>query len=181
MASLLSIIPSPLPPFSGLSYSARARKPLGCGDGGCAVKLTNNSLPLVIRPLPSRSRSRKALAVPGAVQAICMGFPVPVMSNRTPFRALVSRNPLPVTSMIIGLQLGAVVSPLVPEIGATAPLRQGSVGASHCILTGRHGRTEKIANTTPCAPKWNKGNHLFLVIRCFLCETILTAFLHSTE
>jgi hypothetical protein len=37
-------MPSPLPPFSGLSNSAKARKPLGVCELGCGVKLPNSSV-----------------------------------------------------------------------------------------------------------------------------------------
>src|SRR6266404_5402734 len=60
IASQLSMIPSPLPPYSGLSYWANARNPflsISGGGGGCGVKLPKSSVPLsiVLFPLPSTS------------------------------------------------------------------------------------------------------------------------------
>src|SRR5712691_9310251 len=56
MASRLSIIPSPFPPFAGLSNSANARKPFGFGEFGCGVALPNSSRPLSTAPLPKKSK-----------------------------------------------------------------------------------------------------------------------------
>lgn len=76
MASRLSIIPSPLPPFSGLSNSASARYPCGAAEGACAVKLPKSSLPLSMRPLPDAFRPLGAL---GALQERGTGlFPVQI-------------------------------------------------------------------------------------------------------
>ena len=61
-------MPSPFPPFSGLSYTARARKPFGSLEGGCSVTLPKSSAPLSILPFPFLSRARKAFVEPGAVQ-----------------------------------------------------------------------------------------------------------------
>jgi hypothetical protein len=98
------MIPSPLPPFSGLSYSAKAKKPLGEGDFGWTVKLPNSSVPSSILPLWFRSRARNAFRDPEAVQAIWTGWPSPRMSNRTPFAADVRWNPSPPVSTMTGEQ-----------------------------------------------------------------------------
>src|SRR5262249_59047277 len=102
-ASPASMIPSPLPPFSGLSNSERDRNPFGIEVLGWGVWLPKSSVPLSIVPLPLRSRARKALRDPAAVQAICTGLPSPRMSKCTPFCELVSAKPWPVVSMMIGL------------------------------------------------------------------------------
>src|SRR5690242_12036711 len=73
IASRLSITPSPLPPFSGLSNSASARNPLGSDDGTCGLKLPNNSVPLSIVPLLLRSSTSQAFVEPGAVQEVWTG------------------------------------------------------------------------------------------------------------
>src|SRR5437870_3353111 len=119
MASWLSVIPSPLPPFSGLSNSASAAKPFRLFDRGCGVKLPNNSRPLSTVPFPLRSSTRKASSEPAAVQARRSAVPLLLMSKLTPRAASVRLNSLPRISMSIGLsqqvlQLGSqvLVSPL---------------------------------------------------------------------
>src|SRR5580704_1275963 len=101
MASRESIIPSPLPPLVGRSYTASAAKPFGLLEGACGVKLPNSCLPLSTRPSAS-GRARNALSAPWAVHPIWIGVPVPEISNRTPNAALVRKNPFPLTSTIMG-------------------------------------------------------------------------------
>src|ERR1051325_445521 len=120
--SLLSILPSPLPPFSDLSYSARARKPLGVAEKGCGVLLPNNSVPSSMVPLLLRSRARNASSEPGAVHETLCGTPLLLRSNITPDVKSVSSKPFPEMSINIGLtqqllQLGSqlLVSPLLPQ------------------------------------------------------------------
>src|SRR5437660_12805793 len=103
IASRLSMTPSPLPPFSGLSYSASARNPFGVEDGGCGVKLPNNSAPLSMVPLLFLSSTRKASSEPPAVQASLSLAPFELRSKLTPPAASVKTKPLPATSIRIGL------------------------------------------------------------------------------
>src|ERR1700735_4651887 len=100
-ASRKSMIPSPLPPFAGRSYTASAAKPFGLLEGGCEVKLPKSCLPLSMRP-SAPGNSREAFAAPWTSPPIWIGVPVPEMSKRTPPAALVSWNPEPSTSMITG-------------------------------------------------------------------------------
>src|SRR5437762_31863 len=94
---------SPLPPFTGLSYLASARKPFGVEVGGCGVKLPNNSTPLSIIPFPLRSRTSQASSAAAVVQPRLSLVPSELRSKPTPFAALVSEKPSPLTSIIIGL------------------------------------------------------------------------------
>src|SRR6266404_9744586 len=106
MASRRSIIPSPLPPFAGLSYSARARKPFlisPLGGGGCGAALPNNSVALSIVPLPFLSSTSHASSVFVAVHAVRIIVPLP-SSKLTPLTASVRSKPLPWTSIRIGVQ-----------------------------------------------------------------------------
>src|SRR5215212_19386 len=105
---------SPFPPFCGLSCSARARKPLRkipSGGVGCAVKLPNNSAPSSIVPLAFRSSTRKLSSDPNAVHAVVSRTPSLSRSKLTPEPASVRSNPLPATSMMIGLSPTAVPPP----------------------------------------------------------------------
>src|SRR2546425_4606706 len=105
MASRLSMIPSPLPPYSGLSYWANARNPFLSVPGGglgCGVKLPNISVPLSILPLPVRSRTSHASPDPGDDHANLSAEPSPSRSKFTPSARLVKSNPLPATSIRIG-------------------------------------------------------------------------------
>src|SRR5215217_8028237 len=108
------MIPSPFPPFCGLSCSARARKPLRKTPGGGAgwgLKLPNNSPPLSIVPFPFRSSTRNASSDPDAVHAVVSPTPSLSRSKLTPEAGSVRSNPLPVTSMRIGLSPRAVPPP----------------------------------------------------------------------
>src|SRR5205807_1076802 len=108
MASVLSITPSALPPFSIWSYTARARKPLrACpaGGTGCAVKFPKSSVPLSIMPFPFRSNTRNASSVTLDVQETCSELPSPLRSKFTPFAKSVKEKPSPLTSIKIGLSL----------------------------------------------------------------------------
>src|SRR6266481_9452532 len=107
MASFWSITPSPLPPFAGLSYSARARNPFGVAEGGCGVTSPNNSRPFSINPLPSRSSASHASSAPDKVQARLSAAPSPSRSKFTPSAAFVNEKPSPKTSTIIGLTAGS--------------------------------------------------------------------------
>src|ERR1043165_1039502 len=106
--------PSPLPPFSGLSYSASARKPLrptprgGCG---CGEKLPKSSAPLSIDPLPLRSSASHASSEAIAVHAVFSATVSSLTSKLTPPCGSVKENPLPETS----IRIGELLSPLVPE------------------------------------------------------------------
>src|SRR5216684_7648301 len=98
---------------------ARAAKPLGVADFGCGVKLPNSCLPLWTSP-SAPGNARNALLEFAAVQPICIGWPVPEMSNETPPAALVKKNPLPLTSTMTGLthrtqHEGFVLSGFHPE------------------------------------------------------------------
>src|SRR5205085_8911822 len=99
------IQPSPLPPFTGLSYSANARKPFGVAEGGCGVKLPNNSVPLSIVPLPLRSKASQASSESAAVHAHLSDVPSLSRSNATPLEPSVRSKPLPAISSRIGLPL----------------------------------------------------------------------------
>src|SRR5260370_13021500 len=104
--SRLSITRSLLPPLSGLSYSASARKPFLNSPGGGAgwgVKLPNNSPPLSIMPLPLRSRASHASSAAAAVHDKFSLTPSLSRSNRTPPLASVRSNPFPKTSSKIGV------------------------------------------------------------------------------
>src|SRR6266404_1161850 len=103
MASWLSIMPSPLPPFAGLSNSASAAKPFRLFDRGCGVKLPNSSRPLSTVPFPFLCSTRKASSEPAAVQSSRSVVPLVLMSKLTPRTASVRLNPLPSTSMRMGL------------------------------------------------------------------------------
>jgi hypothetical protein len=105
-ASLLSMSPSPLPPFSGLSYSARARNPFHFwpwGGFGCGVKLPNSSVPLSMMPFAFRSRASHASSEPKAVQETRSAFPSLSRSKFTPPDASVRLKPFPEMSMVIGV------------------------------------------------------------------------------
>src|SRR5260370_32445341 len=103
MVSSLPITPSPLPPFSGLSNSARARNPFLLGAGGCCVKSPNNSTPLSIMPLPLRSSASQASSELAAVQPNLSLVPFPFRSKSTPPTVPVIAKPSPLTSIRMGL------------------------------------------------------------------------------
>src|SRR5438477_9862620 len=107
IASRRSITPSPLPPFSGLSYSASARNPLRPtpegGGGGCAVKLPNSSVPLSITPLPLRSSASQASSEFTDVHETRSLRPSPLRSNITPPAASVRLKPSPLMSTSTGI------------------------------------------------------------------------------
>jgi hypothetical protein len=64
------INPSPFPPLTALSNSARAKKPFFSLDAGCGVKLPKSSEPLSIVPLPFRSNASQAWSDPDLVHEI---------------------------------------------------------------------------------------------------------------
>src|ERR1700730_5210762 len=105
MVSPLLTSLSLFPPFSGLSYSARARKPFfswPTGGSGWGVKFPKSSCPLSIVPLPLRSRASHASSEPTLVHAILSLPPMLLRSKSTPDAALVRLKPLPSTSRRIG-------------------------------------------------------------------------------
>src|SRR5438876_5835056 len=98
--------PSPLPPFHDLSYRASARNPFRvapAGAEGWGLVLPNTSLPLSIVPLPLRSKTNQASSEPAAVQESLSFVPSLFKSKFTPPVASVRSNPLPATSMTIGV------------------------------------------------------------------------------
>src|SRR5882724_57071 len=104
--SLVVICPSLSPPFSVLSYSARARKPFfssPAGGSGCGVKLPNTSAPLSMTPLPFRSSVSQASSLPAAVQDRCSAVPSTLRSKFTPPALSVNEKPSPFTSISTGL------------------------------------------------------------------------------
>src|SRR2546423_2175333 len=106
MLSPLLIIPSPLPPRSGLSYSASAMNPLRsmpAGGSGCGVKLPNNSWPLSTTPLPLRSKASQASSEPVAVHDNFSLKPSLLRSKFTPPAPSVRSIPLPRMSITMGL------------------------------------------------------------------------------
>src|SRR5579875_3349274 len=99
-------MPSPVPPFSGRSNTASAKKPFfswPSGGCGCIVLFPNNSAPLSILPLPLRSNASQAFPEFFAVHDTRSCMPVPERSNLTPCSRSVSENPLPPTSIMIGV------------------------------------------------------------------------------
>src|SRR6185437_5655000 len=147
-----------------LSNSAKAEKPLGIGETGWGEKLPNNSVPLLISPSLFRSNTRNALSTPGAVHAICARLPVPVMSNRTPFSALVRTNPCPDTSMMIG-EHPSMPPPPSLEVNRLSPepvqSLAGGGGEHDCSTRGTAGVV--VNKTTTAAPKKNGTQRLFTV------------------
>src|SRR2546423_1468220 len=94
--------PSSLPPFVGLSYSARARKPFVSEVADCGVKLPNNSVPLSIVPLPFRSSTSQASSELALVQDRCSSFRSLLRSKLTPPVASVKSKLWPPTLIRIG-------------------------------------------------------------------------------
>src|SRR5205085_7223583 len=143
IASRLSITPSPLPPCTGLSYSARARKPFfSCpaGGSGCGVKLPNNSAPLLITPSPLRSSASHASSAPAAVHESLSALPSPSRSKLTPPAASVSAKPFPATSMRMGEaeQTHSHQAPLQVEPKGHSPLSKHSTLLGGSGRSGRH-------------------------------------------
>src|SRR5262245_38702065 len=106
--SPLSILPSPLPIFSGLSNTSRARKPffdVSDGGEGCGERLPNNYVPLSITPLLLRSSTSQASSELADVQARRSADPLASRSKLTPPSALVRSNPLPDISNTIGVSV----------------------------------------------------------------------------
>src|SRR5258707_4936392 len=106
IASRPSITPSPLPPFHDLSYRASARNPFRvapAGAGPWGVVLPNSSLPLSIVPSLSRSKTNHASSESASVQDSLSFVPSLFKSKFTPPAASVRSNPLPATSMTIGV------------------------------------------------------------------------------
>ncbi len=134
MASLLFISPSPFPPFSSLSYSARPRNPFCAADGGCGVKLPNSSPTLSTVPLSLRSRASQASSEPTAVQDNSSFVPSALMSNKTPPFPFVRLSPLPATSMTTG---EAGTQPHVAVLYTYPVVHMGrSTGHSHLPVEG---------------------------------------------
>src|SRR6185369_463055 len=103
ITSLLSIVRSPLPPFTGSSKSASAKKPLGLGDAGCGVAFPNSSLPPSIVPFPLRSKASQESSEPALVQESLSLIPSLFRSKLTPPAAPVRLNPSPFTSITMGV------------------------------------------------------------------------------
>src|SRR5205085_1308551 len=143
IASRLSMMPSPFPPFCGLSYSARARKPFfSCpaGGSGWGVKLPNNSAPLLITPSPLRSSASHASSAPAAVHESLSALPSPSRSKLTPPAASVSAKPFPATSMRMGEaeQTHSHQAPLHAEPKGHSPLSKHSTLLGGSGRSGRH-------------------------------------------
>lgn len=84
------------------AYCPETRNTFGSAEGDCAVKLPNNSPPLLMSPSPSPSSASYESSDPAAVHESLSAEPSLLMSKVTPPSAPVMRKPSPAKSASTG-------------------------------------------------------------------------------